>query len=99
MKNVDILKIPANRIIALILLDIMSIVVAAFTALYIRFDFSFNGIPSEYLQKFERIIPYSIIITLVFLLYGNYIKVCGVMRVLQNYLILCLLLLVPLSDR
>ena len=61
MKNVDILKIPANRIIALILLDIMSIVVAAFTALYIRFDFSFNGIPSEYLQKFERIIPYSII--------------------------------------
>ena len=35
MKNVDILKIPANRIIALILLDIMSIVVAAFTALYI----------------------------------------------------------------
>ena len=66
MKNVDILKIPANRIIALILLDIMSIVVAAFTALYIRFDFSFNGIPSEYLQKFERIIPYSIIITLVF---------------------------------
>lgn len=66
MKNVDILKIPANRIIALILLDIMSIVVAAFTALYIRFDFSFNGIPSEYLQKFGRIIPYSIIITLVF---------------------------------
>lgn len=66
MKNVDILKIPANRIIALILLDIMSIVLAAFTALYIRFDFSFNGIPSEYLQKFERIIPYSIIITLVF---------------------------------
>ena len=66
MKNVDILKIPANRIIALILLDIMSIVVAAFTALYIRFDFSCNGIPSEYLQKFERIIPYSIIITLVF---------------------------------
>lgn len=66
MKNVDILKIPANRIIALILLDIMSIVVAAFTALYIRFDFSFNEIPSEYLQKFERIIPYSIIITLVF---------------------------------
>lgn len=66
MKNVDILKIPANRIIALILLDVMSIVVAAFTALYIRFDFSFNGIPSEYLQKFERIIPYSIIITLGF---------------------------------
>lgn len=55
MKNVDILKIPANRIIALILLDIMSIVVAAFTALYIRFDFSFNGIPSEYLQNLNEL--------------------------------------------
>ena len=44
------LKIPINRIIALILLDIMSIVVASFAALYVRFDFSFAGIPAEYLM-------------------------------------------------
>ena len=35
----DFLKIPVNRIIALILVDIMSIVIAAFGALYVRFDF------------------------------------------------------------
>ena len=45
----NFLKIPINRILALILLDIMSIVVASFAALYIRFDFSFEGIPQEYL--------------------------------------------------
>ena len=40
----DFLRIPVNRIIALILVDIMSIVIAAFGALYVRFDFSFAGI-------------------------------------------------------
>lgn len=49
----NFLKIPINRIIALILLDIMSIIVASFAAIYIRFDFSFNGIPEEYLIKFD----------------------------------------------
>ena len=44
-ENINFLKIPINRIIALILMDVMSIVVASFAALYIRFDFKFNGIP------------------------------------------------------
>ena len=65
-KNNGFLKIPINRVIALILLDIMSIIVAAFSAIYIRFDFSFSGIPEEYLIKFENIIPYNILITLLF---------------------------------
>lgn len=64
--NKNFLKIPINRIIALLLMDIMSIVVAAFAALYVRFDFSFNGIPTDYLLKFEHIIPFNIILTLVF---------------------------------
>ena len=50
----------------MILLDIMSIVVASFAALYVRFDFSFAGIPAEYLMKFERIIPFNILLTLLF---------------------------------
>lgn len=62
----NFLKIPINRILALLLLDIMSIVVASFAALYIRFDFSFEGIPQEYLIKFENIIVYNIILTLIF---------------------------------
>ena len=65
-KNNKFLRIPINRIIALILLDIMSIVVASFAAIYIRFDFSFSGIPQEYLIKFEHIIPYNILLTLLF---------------------------------
>lgn len=64
--NKNFLKIPINRIIALLLMDIMSIVVAAFAALYVRFDFSFNGIPTDYLLKFEHIIPTNIVLTLVF---------------------------------
>ena len=47
-------------------MDIMSIVVASFVAIYIRFDFKFNGIPGEYLIKFEHILPYNILLTLLF---------------------------------
>lgn len=64
--NINFLKIPVNRIIALVLMDIMSIVVASFVAIYIRFDFKFNGIPGEYLIKFEHILPYNILLTLLF---------------------------------
>ena len=65
-ENINFLKIPVNRIIALVLMDIMSIVVASFVAIYIRFDFKFNGIPGEYLIKFEHILPYNILLTLLF---------------------------------
>lgn len=64
--NKNFLKIPINRIIALVLMDIMSIVVASFAALYIRFDFSFSGIPKEYMVCFEHIIPLNLVITLLF---------------------------------
>lgn len=60
------IDIPKNRIIALILMDIMAIIVAAFGALYIRFEFSFSLIPSEYLVMFEHIIPVSIVVALFF---------------------------------
>ena len=66
-ENSNFFKIPVNRIIALVLMDIMSIVVASFAAIYIRFDFSFNGIPEEYLIKFEHIIPYNIFFVVFFI--------------------------------
>ena len=65
-KDNSFLKIPINRIFALVLFDIMSIVVASFAALYIRFDFSFIAIPPQYLYMFEKIIPYNIAISLLF---------------------------------
>lgn len=65
-KNCKILEAPISRIIALIILDIISICIASFFALYIRFDFKFKTIPMEYLLKFERLIPINIVIVLFF---------------------------------
>lgn len=65
-KENNFLKIPMNRILALVLMDIMSVVVASFAALYIRFDFSFKGIPTEYMARFERILPFNVVVTLLF---------------------------------
>lgn len=65
MKN-NFLKIPVNRIIALLIMDTMSIVIASFAAIYIRFDFQFNAIPKEYMMKFEYILPFNIGFTLLF---------------------------------
>lgn len=60
------LKIPMNRIVALVLMDIMSVTAASFAALYIRFDFSFHEIPGEYMLKLEYILPLNMVLTLLF---------------------------------
>ncbi len=62
----EILKKPVIRVIALLFLDIIAIAIASFVALYIRFDFSFGGIPAYYLNAFEIILPINIISTLLF---------------------------------
>ena len=65
-KKTDFLKIPINRVIALILMDIASILAATFGALFIRFEFSFKGIDKAYLTAYEKIIIPYILISLVF---------------------------------
>lgn len=65
-KNTNFLRIPINRIIALMLLDSMATIVASFAALYIRFEFSFKEIPRIYMLRFERMIPVNLIIMLLF---------------------------------
>lgn len=67
-KSKDFLKIPQSRIIALILLDVMSVVMAAAIALFIRSELSFQGIYEIYRPVLERIILPDIAITLVFCL-------------------------------
>ena len=57
-KDSNILKIPVNRILALVLMDVMSVIATSFAALYMRFDFRFKEIPVEYMVRFERIIPF-----------------------------------------
>ena len=63
-KPKEFLKIPANRVIALVLLDVMTVLVASFAALYIRFDFKFKSIEAIYLQRWEYILPGLIVLTL-----------------------------------
>ena len=62
--NKKFIQIPLNRIVALVLLDIMSIMAASFGALYMRFDLSFSGIPHMYLDILEHIILPNIAMTL-----------------------------------
>lgn len=67
MKNkTNFLKIPANRIAILVILDVMSIVAASFAALYIRFDFSFANIEKQYMMQLEHILLPNILVTLLF---------------------------------
>lgn len=67
-KNTSFLKIPMNRIIALILMDVMAVIVSSFGALFLRFEFRFDEIPKEYMDKYEHVIPYTIAFTLFFFL-------------------------------
>lgn len=65
-KNTKFLKIPTNRIIALIIMDVMDITIASFVALYIRFDFQFQDIYPHYLKHYENIVIPNIFVTLLF---------------------------------
>ncbi|MBQ8815795.1 MAG: polysaccharide biosynthesis protein [Lachnospiraceae bacterium] len=58
------LKIPAHRIIALVLLDSVSVMVASFAALYIRYDFKFRSIDRIFLLNWGHMVLWNILITL-----------------------------------
>lgn len=62
MENFIERNTPKNKILFFILLDILSIHLASFMALFVRFDFSFMEIPVIYL---ENILKYSIINTII----------------------------------
>lgn len=53
------------RILILCILDIISVIISAYTALIIRFDIS--AIPPEYMEGMKRCIPVYIVITVVIL--------------------------------
>lgn len=65
-KKKSFLKIPFNRILALAIMDVVSILVASVAALLIRFEFSFAAIDCVYVERYERIIFPSILLTLLF---------------------------------
>lgn len=57
---------PKSRIIALIFLDVMSVAIASFAALFIRSELSFKGVYKVYAPILEKIILPDIAFTLVF---------------------------------
>lgn len=60
------LEIPINRIVGLIIMDVLAVLVASFGAIFIRFEFSFGAIPKEYMVSYEKILPWIILITVLF---------------------------------
>lgn len=65
-RDKSFLKIPATRIMALLLLDVMSVMIASCAALYIRFDFSYKSIDAIYMERLENILIPDILLTLLF---------------------------------
>lgn len=65
-KTTNFLKIPANRIILLLLLDVMAILIASFGSLFLRYEFSIDAIQDNFMENYFDIIPFTIIVTLVF---------------------------------
>lgn len=65
-KDKGFLKIPINRIIALVVMDVASILAASFAALLIRFEFSYREIERTYIERYERIIIPCMLLTLLF---------------------------------
>lgn len=65
-KERNILKIPANRVIALLFMDVMDVIIASFAALFIRFEFSFRAIERVFLERYERILLPLILFSLLF---------------------------------
>lgn len=51
-----------TRIAALLLVDAISVFVASFFALFIRFDFSFQNIPTYYLEKTMALVPINLLV-------------------------------------
>lgn len=62
-----------NRTMALVIMDIMSVMIASFGALYIRYEFSFHSIQKRFITNYERTLPFNICFTiLLFVLWKLY---------------------------
>lgn len=64
---------PKNRIVLLVILDLLIITVSGFLALYIRFDFQFSKMEMMYVDRELKYLPLSLTITLLlFVLFKLY---------------------------
>lgn len=66
MENKYNSRVPLRRIAALVIMDMMSILLVSFAALYIRYDFSFQDIDPMFFKHCENLLIPNIIGTLFF---------------------------------
>ena len=78
----------------LIVYDVISIILASYLALLMRYEFSMNQIPQHFMQPIERVMPVNIVVTLlifyVFHLYSSLWAFAGETE-LQNIVVSCVL--------
>ena len=78
----------------LIIYDIISIILASYLALIVRYEFAIDSIPSHFMRPVERFMPINILITIVifyvFRLYSSLWAFAGETE-LQNIIISCVL--------
>ena len=86
-----------KKVLAIAAVDVLSICIAFFMALWLRFDFLFNAIEKDYLMTYLRIIlPWCGISLVTFSLFGLYnsiwvfVSTDELMRVLEAYAVLAL---------
>lgn len=58
-------QIPVSRIIILLILDMLSVVLASYGALYWRFEFSFDTLFTQYAEFATTLLPFDLVITAV----------------------------------
>ena len=90
-----------KKIFIIAAVDVLSICIAFFAALWLRFDFQFNAIEPQYLQTYlHAILPWCAICLGVFFLFGLYSSIWSfvstdeVLRILESYGVLSVLALV-----
>ena len=90
--------VPSKRMFIIACLDVLSICIACFAALWIRFDFQFDAIDTPYLTTYLRVIlPWCVICLGVFSCFGLYssiwifVSTDELLRILESYGVLAVL--------
>ncbi len=63
--KLNILQVPISRILILLILDMLSVVLASYSALYWRFEFSFSKEFIIYAESATTLLPFNLILTVI----------------------------------
>lgn len=63
--KLDLSKIPVNRILLLVISDLLAVLLASVMGLYVRFDFSFTLIPRQFWDIVLGVYGYNVLVTLI----------------------------------